>query len=252
MPAEKAFSAAELLTGRHALIAGGTGSVGRVLVEGFLAAGATVIVPSRSAEKISALRSSLNHAPGDRLITIVGDIGDEGDAERVRDEVLAEIGPLDTVIATLGGFVAAPSVLAAPVRDLRQTLDGYLLAHFIVAKTLMPMLEERAGSYTFLNGPLAFDPLFPGTGLVSIATAGQAMFARVLMKELDSARARINELVIYTRFGWSGAEEPGSQPISQADVARYAVNLASQRGAGVRGETIHLKTHEPFRAFAGG
>lgn len=240
----------DLLTDRTALVAGGTGSVGQVVVAGLLEAGATVVVPSRMEPKLAELRRSLDdHAP-ERLVTLVGDLSDEKDAVRVREAVMERAGPLDAAVATLGGFVPAPSVLEAPLSDLKGVLDGYLLAHFMVAKTLLPALEERSGSYTFINGPLAFRPMFPGTALVSIATAGQAMLARTVMNEEADGPVRINELVLYTRFGWSDDEDQDSGAVSQADVARFVAYLASDRGSGVRGERIHLDDLEPLHELA--
>lgn len=164
--------------------------------------------------------------------------------------ILERVGPLDAAVATLGGFVPAPSVLGAPLADLERALDGYLVAHLMAAKALFPLLAERSGSYTFINGPLAFDPLFPGTGLVSIATAAQAMLARTVMKEEADGPVRINELVIYTRFGWTDEDAENSGPVSQADVGRYLAYLASESAEGIRGETIHLSTLEPFQPLA--
>lgn len=235
----------DLLAGRTAVIAGGTGSVGRVVVSAFLGAGATVVVPSRSSEKVDDLEESVGDGARERLVTVVGDLSDEEDSVRVRDEILDRVGPLDAAVASLGGFVAAPRVLEASRSDLQRALDGYLVAHFMVAKALLPALEERGGSYTFINGPLAFRSLFPGTGLVSIATAGQAMLAKTLMKEEAEGPVRVNELVIYTRFGW-GEEDEEEGSVSQNDVAAYLAYLAAGREA-LRGETIHLDDRSPLR-----
>lgn len=237
----------DLLADRMAVVAGGTGSVGRVVVGMFLNAGARVVVPSRSPEKLEGMMASLEATPTDRLITLLGDLSDPDDAVRVREEMLDRAGPPDTAVASLGGFVAAPRVLEASVSDLQRALDGYLRAHFMVAKTLLPALEEQSGSYTFINGPLAFDSLFPGTGLVSIATAGQAMLARTIMKEEADGRVRINEVVLYTRFA-PGEEDRGE--VGQDEVAAYLAYLASDRGAAVRGETVHLDDLSPLRELA--
>lgn len=242
----------DLLADRTALVAGGTGSVGQVVVGAFLEAGATVVVPSRSEQKLAGLKDSLGAAHPERLVTLVGSLSDEQDSVRVREEVRERAGPLDAVVASLGGFVPAPAVLDAPLADLKHALEGYLLAHFMVAKALLSALEERSGSYTFINGPLAFRPMFPGTGLVSIATAGQTMLARTIMKERADEPVRINELVIYTSFGWSDDERRDAGPVSQGDVGRFLAYLAADEGAGVRGETIHLDSLDPLRALRAG
>ncbi len=39
----------------------------------------------------------------------------------------------------------------------------------MVGRTFIPVIAEKR-AYVSINGPLAFDAMFPGTGLVSIAT----------------------------------------------------------------------------------
>ena len=80
-----------------ALIAGGTGNVGRAIVHGLLMRGATVIVPSRSSSKLATLEQAQSPSTRDRLITIVGDVSDEQDAARIRDEALAHLKAYDDV-----------------------------------------------------------------------------------------------------------------------------------------------------------
>jgi NAD(P)-dependent dehydrogenase (short-subunit alcohol dehydrogenase family) len=137
-------------------------------------------------------------------------------------------------------------VLAAPKGDLVRALDGYLLAHFLVARAVIPALQEWGGSYTFINGPLAFEPMFPGTGIVSVATAAQSMLTRVLAKELEGSRVRVNELVIYSSFGWGRDDQ---NAVTGEDIGRYVAYLISERGAAVRGQTIHLKSPQQLEGL---
>jgi NAD(P)-dependent dehydrogenase (short-subunit alcohol dehydrogenase family) len=226
-------------------VAGGTGNVGRYLVRALLERGARVIVPSRTAEHLEALRATIDADHGPRLITMVGDLSDETDALRVQEHLRTH--PLHGAVASLGRFMPAPSLLSAPVGDLRAALNDYVIAHFQAARTLIPLIED-GGSYTFINGPLAFEPMFEGTGLVSVVTAAQAMLARVLFKESKDRPIRVNEVVVYTPFGWSD-KAPASGTLPREEVARYVAHLASSKGSAVRGQTIHLKSHHAFEAF---
>jgi NAD(P)-dependent dehydrogenase (short-subunit alcohol dehydrogenase family) len=244
----------DLLAGRTALIAGGAGNVGRWIVAAFLRGGATVVVPSRSEPRLAALRAYVGEIDanvGDRLITLAGDLGEEADGARVRAVVLQRAGGLDAVVASFGGFVPAPSLLAAPVADLERALAGYVVSHFTVARTLLPALEERGGSYTFINGLLAFDPRFPGTGLISVASAAQAMLARVVMKERQAAPVRVNEVVLYTSFGRADDDARNAGGVSREAVARAVAWLASDDSRDVRGRTIHLDSPERVRTLVG-
>jgi NAD(P)-dependent dehydrogenase (short-subunit alcohol dehydrogenase family) len=226
-----------VLTEKRILIAGGTGNVGVHLVKAQLAAGATVIVPSRSPGKVEALERALDDDQRSRLVTVPGDITDEGDSRRI----LEVAGPLDGAVATLGHFVPVPGILDATPADLQTALDGYVLAHFAVARALIPVLRSRSGAYVTINGPLAFESRYPAASVVSIATAAQAMLARVLMQDESAAPVRISELVIYSSFGWGNDD---ANDISGADIGRYVAYLLSDGAADVRGETIHLRSRE--------
>jgi len=238
------------LTGRTVLVAGGSGNVGRYLVSGLLQEGARVVVPSRSAEKLERVRQNHGDAPDGRLLLAHGDVTDPDEGPDLLNSVLGQM-RLDGAIASLGRFVAAPSVLKASMRDMAVAIDGYLMAHFGAARTIIPFLDPRGGSYTMINGPLAFELWSQQSSLISIATAGQAMLARALMREAegfdDGRELRINELVIYTAVGWGDADK--KSPIKPEDVGNFAAYLASERGSRHRGETIHLKSPEQLTAI---
>lgn len=231
------------LADKRILVAGGTGNVGRYLVKSQLAAGATVVVPSRSQANLDALVGDVNPDHRDRLIPVAGDISDERDAMRMLDS-----GTLDGAVVSLGRFVAAPTVLAAARVDLEAAMASYTLAHFSVAKVLLPALEERGGGYVMINGSLAFDPEFPGTGLVSVVGAAQTMLARVLMKERAGLRARINEIIIYSSLGRGNDE---MNEVKGADIGRYVSYLLSDGGAAVKGQTIHLRSQQDLLVSGG-
>lgn len=233
---------------RTVVVAGGTGNVGRTLVRSFLEAGGVVVVPSRSQDKLDRLRESLTDRGTERLHTVVGDVGEERSAAGLVRQIADEHGPFDAAVATLGHFVPAPPLLEASLHQLQQVLEGYLIGHFVAARALIPALRD-GGSYTFINGPLAFQPSAPQAGLVSTVTAAQAMFARILMTQVS--RVRVNEVVLHTPFGW-GEEAERRAPVQQEQVATYVSHLASERGAGIQGRSIHLDSVEKVQALVQG
>ena len=228
------------LDGKQVLVAGGTGTVGRYLVKAQLAAGATVIVPSRSRSKLDALVAAADSASRKRLILIVGDITDEADGARIVNEA----GGIDGAIASIGRFVSAPSVLDADRGKLEGAIANYAIEHFSTAKSLLPAVERTGGGYVMINGSLAYEPDASGTGLVAIAGAAQSMLGRVLMKERGDLGARINELVIYSSFGRGNDE---ANEVKGEDVGAYASFLLSEAGAVVKGQAIHLRSRADLR-----
>lgn len=223
--------------GAVALIAGGTGNVGRAIVHGLLIRGATVVVPSRSAAKLEMLAAAQELHSRERLIAIVGDVSDERDAARIREETLEHARRLDAVVASLGSFVAAPSLIDEPRAMLDRVLTDYLAAHFVVARTFVPLFVSAGGSYLSINGGLAFAPM-PGSGLVSVATAGQAMLADVIIKETANSPARVNELVVNIGVGWGSADE------TRRNGERVANAVAKILRDGTAGQRLHLGAGE--------
>lgn len=224
------------LTDKRILVAGGTGNIGRHLVDAVLAAGGTAIVPSRSPERLETLTQGRDdEAASGRLVPLSGSFVDE----RETPALVERARPLHGAVASLGSFVTTPGagILGTPPADLQRALDGYLAANLAAAQAFIPALEPDGGGYVMIQGPLAFEPLFPAAGLVSVATAAQAMLARVLMNELAESRVRVNQLVIYASLGWGKDDQ---SRLGGADIGRYVAHLLSEAGAGVRGQTTHL------------
>jgi NAD(P)-dependent dehydrogenase (short-subunit alcohol dehydrogenase family) len=214
------------LSGRVVLVAGGAGTVGEWVVRVFLREGARVIVPSRSMERLERLREFVAHESPEsqaRLLTLLGDVGTVPGAEALREEIARRgdaIGPLDAVVASLGGsYDERLPLLQAPPEVWQRFQDNNLNAHYACARTFLPALSERAGaSYTLLGGLSAVLPIAK-YGPVCVNSAAQLMLARVLFEELKGTRVRINQVMCgmvhtraraaYARPEWITAEEIG-------------------------------------------
>jgi 3-oxoacyl-[acyl-carrier protein] reductase len=233
----------EKLDSKIALIAGGTGSVGEGIVRAFLKQGATVVVPSRTAERLEQLRGYLGELAKDRFIPVTGDMNEIETAERLRDEVLNKVGRLDAVVASLNGrWNENLPLIKVSLADWRRMLDSNLTSHFIAARTFLPVLE-RGSSYTLIGGGAA-DYAVPNYGPVCVPAAGELMLTQVLIEEMKGSGVRINEVVvnsyIVTRER-SGEGHP--EWITADEVGRYTAWLASDEASMVSGTIIRLKEH---------
>lgn len=234
------------LTNKTVVVTGGTGNVGSFIVPALLERGATVAVPSRSEKNLQELRAhlapQLDDAALDRLRPFVGDVGSETGAVELQEQITQEISPPDAVVASLGRFVSTPSLLEASVDDLEQVVQSYLIGHFVVARTFLPDLQDRGGTYVFINGPLAFKPWKKETGLVSTVTAAQQMLFQSLTHELDGSKARVVELVTHA-FIRNKQTQPTSRLPGEA-VGAYASYLISGAARDVHGQSIQLRSLE--------
>jgi NAD(P)-dependent dehydrogenase (short-subunit alcohol dehydrogenase family) len=231
------------LAGKVALIAGGTGGVGEGIVRAFLQAGATVVVPSRTPDKLDQLRDHLGELERDRLIPIEGDVSDFERAEQLRERVMERVTQLDAVVASINGrWNEDIPLIQTSLEDWRRMLESNLTAHFIAARTFLPVLP-KGSSYTLIGGGAA-EQAIPNYGLVCIPAAGQVMLTQILVAEGKEAGIRINEVVLHSPI--ATRERPGDEHpewLTADEVGQYTAWLASDEASMVSGSIIRLYQH---------
>ncbi|MBD1848018.1 SDR family oxidoreductase [Cyanobacteria bacterium FACHB-63] len=231
------------LDGKTALIAGGTGGVGEGIVRAFLNEGASVVVPSRSGDRLQQLDEQLKGSATERLIPVVGDMSDIEPAEQLRQQIFDKVGQIDAVVASLNGrWNEVIPLVKTSLEDWRRMIDSNLTAHFIAAKTFLPVLKPGS-SYTLIGGGAALKAT-PNYGLVCIPAAAEVMLTQVLVEEMKGSRVRINEVILNSYILTRERDGEGHPEWITADeVGQYMAWLASDEARIVSGTIIQLNEH---------
>jgi NAD(P)-dependent dehydrogenase (short-subunit alcohol dehydrogenase family) len=90
------------LTGRVALVTGGSRGIGRAVAEGLAAAGADVVIASRKIDKCEAAAKEIEAATGRRALAVGCHVGRWEDCDRLVDAVYAEFGRCDVLVNNAG------------------------------------------------------------------------------------------------------------------------------------------------------
>lgn len=223
------------LSGRRALVPGGTGAVGEGVVRSYLAAGADVVVPTRTQARAEEFRAVLGEAATDRLHLVVHDYTTFTGAEQLAEVMERRLGGVDDVVAPIGGWWAGKRLSEIDEADWQSAFVDLATAHLAVLRACLPRLNAR-GAYTLIVGASAFTPM-PGSGLVSMEQAALLMMQQVLAAELDGEQ-RVFALVlgpVRTRLVDSG--DPDQVTADQVG----AVAVAASAAAGVGGRQIRLR-----------
>ena len=144
---ENDFAGVARLTGRVALIAGGTGGLGEPVTRAFLGAGATVIVSSSSERHDLAARlESESGVPTGRLSALKADATQEEQVERLVQIVLDRYGRLDIAVNLIGGWSAGQPVTETPVDTWDTMLNLNLRTAVLIGKyAARPMVRQQWG-----------------------------------------------------------------------------------------------------------
>ncbi len=235
------------LDGVRALVTGGTSGLGLVMATALAAAGATVVITSRSAARAEAAAA---HHPG--LAGVVADAADQASVARAVRETWSRLGGIDLLVnnAGLGMRTVNPRFMveprgfwAVPPDKFRAVVDANLTGYFLMAREVTPrMLAAGAGRIVNVSVNEAtmtrrgFVPYGP-------SRAGSEALSRVMAADLAGTPVTVNILLPggATETGMlpPAADRPAQfTPIDPAVMGPPIVWLASAAARGVHNERI--------------
>ena len=179
------------LSGRVAIVTGGTRGIGRAIAEGLLSAGATVVVASRKADACAQAEKELGE-----LGTARGIATHMGDIEAINalvDRTAEEFGRIDMIVNN------AANALAIPLGQLTEegwdkSLDVNLKGPVFLVERALPHLE-KTGNASILHVISAGAFLFSSrTAMYSAGKAGLMAITRAQAADFAPKGIRVNAL----------------------------------------------------------
>jgi gluconate 5-dehydrogenase len=132
------------LSGKVALITGGTHGIGMAIAMTLGKAGAKLSVNDLSEEKLVYAKAEYKKQGLD-VYTTVFDVTQEVAVDKGINEIEKNCGPIDILVNNAGIIKRIP-ILDMPVADFRQVIEIDLVAPLIVAKRVAPgMIKRRSG-----------------------------------------------------------------------------------------------------------
>lgn len=132
------------LTGKVALVTGGTHGIGLAIGLILGKAGARVCINGRSEDRLASCRDAFRKE-NQEVFTFVFDVTHEADVDRGILEIEQNVGPVD-ILVNNAGIIKRTSILDMAVSDFKQVLDVDLVAPFIVSKRVVPgMIRRKSG-----------------------------------------------------------------------------------------------------------
>jgi gluconate 5-dehydrogenase len=132
------------LTGKRALITGGTHGLGMAMAKGLGQAGATLIINGHTKHKMDEALAEYANS-GVNAKGYLFDVTNEAAVSNAIEQIEKEVGPIDIVINNAGIIVRTP-LLDLSVEDFRKVVDIDLTGPFIVSKYVAKnMMKRKSG-----------------------------------------------------------------------------------------------------------
>jgi NAD(P)-dependent dehydrogenase (short-subunit alcohol dehydrogenase family) len=160
------------LTGRTAVVVGGTSGIGRALALGLADAGADVVATGRRAAAVEEVSAAIEQR-GRRTLRQPADVGEHASLQRLRDACLKTFGQVDIVVAAAGVTKRVPT-LEMSEADWHRILDTNVTGMLRTYQAFAPPMIAR-GSGRLIG--VASIASFVGLQEVAAYTASKAAVA---------------------------------------------------------------------------
>ena len=134
------------LTGKTALVTGGSRGLGLQMAHALGEAGARIMLSSRKAADLEAATAQLQDAGIDAR-WVAADCAQEGDIRRLADETLQRMGDVDILVNNAGATWGAPAE-DCPLQAWDKVMDLNVRGYFLLSQYLAKhsMIGRRSGS----------------------------------------------------------------------------------------------------------
>ncbi|MEP7026651.1 MAG: SDR family oxidoreductase [Actinomycetota bacterium] len=240
------------LSGKTAVVTGGTRGIGLMMARGLLDAGARVYISSRKADACAAAEKELSQFG--RVSAIPADLSTEAECLRLAAEVGQHEQSLSILVNNAGATWGAP-LEQFPASAWDKVVDLNLKSPFFLTRAFLPMLEAagthddparviNVGSIDGLHVPSM------ATYSYSASKAGLLGLTRVLARELGPRQITVNAVapgpfeskMMAATLAAAGDAIAAAAPLRRIgrpdDMAGVAVYLASRAGSYVTGAVI--------------
>ncbi len=218
---------AERLSGKVAVITGGTSGIGEATVELFIAEGAKVVLTGRNAAKGEDIATKL----GDGTRFVEGDVRNEADIKRAIDAAKIEFGRLDCLFNNAGGGTTG-TVETVTQEEFRHAMDLLVGSVIFGMKYAVPIMKQQGGGAIINNTSVAALRTDYGGLLYAGAKAAVRQMTKVAGMELAPWGITVNSIApggIATPIFFGGSERAKTMDEGHvaASMAKLEKNLAA-------------------------
>jgi NAD(P)-dependent dehydrogenase (short-subunit alcohol dehydrogenase family) len=204
------------LSGKHALVSGGTKGIGAAIAIDLARQGCDVAINGRHNDASASAVKDAIAAIGRDCALLFGDVARPEDAERLVDEAQAALGGLDILVHSAGGPSFGTIDECSP-EQWKSTFDLHVHAAYYLCRRALPPLRNAGEAAIIFISSVAGLRGVPGHIAYGVVKGAMLQFTRCLARDEADNNVRVNCVapgIIRTRFHDSMTPEAKAHNLS--------------------------------------
>ena len=179
------------LSGRTALVTGGSKGIGKAISRAYAEAGANIAISARHEDELKKAAAEIAEGLKVRVETFVCDMADREQAKTIGERVLKSLGRVDILVNNAGSN-QPQNLVNITEESWDRILQLNLTSCMLLARSLAPqMIERKWGRIIHLSSVMALASN-PGRGLYSATKAALIGMTRAHALELGPVGVTVN------------------------------------------------------------
>ena len=213
------------LTGKIAIVTGGTRGIGRAIAASLVSAGVNVAITARNEKDLADAVAELKRTG--RASGYVCDVRDYEQVESTVARVAADLGGIDILVNNAGVGIFE-TVESMSVEDFHAVLETNVFGVFYCCHEVIPLMKRRGGGYIINISSLAGANPHARMAAYNASKFGLNGFSEALMQEVRHDNIKVSYIMpgsVNTEFGGDSPSDENSWQLQPADIARAVMDL---------------------------
>jgi NAD(P)-dependent dehydrogenase (short-subunit alcohol dehydrogenase family) len=239
-----ASSTEKVLSGKAALVTGGSRGIGRAIAETYARAGARVFICGRNESSLTQTLEDMRRA-GVEVTGLAGDVGNPADADRIARAAIRHCGAIHVLVNNASILGPRDTIASYPSAAWDEVLRVNLTGIFLMTQAVLPtMLAQRNGSIINVSSGVGRRGK-ASWGAYAVSKAGLEAFTQVLADEVSEKGIRVNAVnPAATRTAMRAQAYPMEDPLTlptPEQIVSVFLYLASDASASIRGQSLEAR-----------